>query len=84
MHYNGEYSINTFQVLGFLNKFSYLCPNIKDKDMSEMEQVMEILNEADAHGLRYEVAISALKEIHSNPKLNIVEAYTSAFGEWIK
>ena len=48
------------------------------------EQIELILEEANAHGLRWEVDDWAKKIIENNPEINIVEAYQMAFGEWIK
>ena len=55
------------------------------------EQIELILEEANAHGLRWEVDDWAQKiimdEYYKNPtkpQINIVEAYQIAYNEWIK
>ena len=53
--------------------------------MSEQQQIEEILEEANAYGLRYEVMETATKIIKEN-KSNISElsAYVIAYNKWIK
>ena len=48
------------------------------------EQIELILEEANAHGLRWEVDNWAQKIIQHEPKINIVKAYQIAYNEWIK
>ena len=57
---------------------------IKSIDMTESEQIEEILHEASAFGLRTEVMDWAQKEMKENPKLRKVDAYEIAFNEWVK
>jgi hypothetical protein len=44
----------------------------------------EILLEAKAFGLNYEVDLYAKKILEENPKMNKVKAYQLAYQEWIK
>ena len=57
---------------------------IKSIDMTESEQIEEILHEASAFGLRAEVMEWAQTEMKQNPKMRKVDAYEIAFKEWVK
>jgi hypothetical protein len=46
--------------------------------------IIQILREADGYGLRFEVEEYAKKYLESDPDMDIVEAYNSAYYEWIK
>jgi hypothetical protein len=52
--------------------------------MTNEEQIEEILMEADAYGLRWEVNEWARKEMEKNPNMDKVHAYQNAFDEWVK
>ncbi len=56
----------------------------KEKTMSEAEQIEEILEEANAWGLRWEVDEWAKKAIKKNPTLSKLDAYVLAYQEWVK
>lgn len=47
-------------------------------------QIELILNEANAYGLRKEVADTANKFMKVDPTLNKLDAYFMAYSEWIK
>jgi len=51
---------------------------------SDVEQIEEILLEANAHNLREEVKMTALKFIKDDPDLNEAIAYEMGYQEWIK
>ena len=50
----------------------------------EEEEIELILEEASAYGLRQEVEEWALKEMAENPNLSKLDAYVTAYHEWIK
>ena len=52
--------------------------------MSEEQQIEEILQEANAYGLRGEVEAWAEMYMKVNPKLNKVTAYEMGYNEWVK
>jgi hypothetical protein len=56
----------------------------KHKTMDEKEQILEILAEANAYGLRNEVEQTAWKIINEGSTTTLVEAYEMAFNEWVK
>jgi len=61
--------------------------NQSNKDsnkMSEEEQIEEILQEANAYGLRSEVKAWAEMYMKVNPKLNKVTAHEMGYKEWVK
>ena len=51
--------------------------------MSEAIQIEEILEEANAYGLRWEIKTSAERFIKGNNKLTKLEAYQLAYAEFI-
>jgi hypothetical protein len=53
-------------------------------NMTNEEQIEEILIEASAYGLRTEVMEWARKEMQENPNMDKVLAYQIAYDEWIK
>ena len=55
-----------------------------DKTMSEEQQIEEILQEANAYGLRDQVEAWAEMYMIVNPKLNKVTAYEMGYNEWVK
>jgi len=56
----------------------------KEKTISEAEQIEEILEEANAYGLRGEVDEWAKKKMKKNPMLSEIDAYVLAYQEWVK
>ena len=52
--------------------------------MSEEEQIEEILEEANAYNLRPEVEAEAEKIYKKNNMFSKLDAYVSAYHEWIK
>jgi len=52
--------------------------------MSEAEQIEEILEEANAYNLRSEVKSTAEKIFKKNDMLSKIDAYVMAYHEWIK
>ena len=52
--------------------------------MSKSEQIEEILEEANAYGLREEVRHTANKIIKKDPSFPKLSAYVMAYNEWIK
>ena len=50
----------------------------------KMIQIEFILEEASLFNLRSEVFEMAQKELRENPEMEIVEAYQTAFAEWVK
>ena len=52
--------------------------------MTDKQQIEEILLEANAYGLRWEVKTYAKKFIKENEKLTEIQAYQLAYAEWIK
>lgn len=52
--------------------------------MTNEQQIEEILTEASAFGLRWEVQSTAEQIMDENPNLDKVDAYQQAFSEWVK
>ena len=52
--------------------------------MSEEEQIEEILEEANAYNLRPEVEAKAEKIFKENNMFSRIDAYVTAYNEWIK
>ena len=52
--------------------------------MSEAQQIEEILQEAHAYGLKYEVMETATKILKKESDLSELSAYVIAYHEWIK
>ena len=67
----GQNIINSFQKIDL-------------KKEEDEEQIELILEEANAYGLRQEVEEWALKEMTENPNLSKLNAYVTAYHEWIK
>ena len=75
----GKNIINSFQKINLRNEA------VKRKlQMSEEEQIEEILEEANAHNLREEVKMWAEKELEKDNTLSKLDAYVIAYHEWIK
>jgi len=58
--------------------------NKDSNKMSEAQQIEEILQEANAYGLRSEVKAWAEMYMKVNPKLNKVTAHEMGYKEWVK
>tara|TARA_B100000519_G_scaffold203067_1_gene223899 strand:+ start:2094 stop:2252 length:159 start_codon:yes stop_codon:yes gene_type:complete len=52
--------------------------------MSDAQTIEEILQEANAFGLKWEVMTQAQKFMKENKSLTKVQAYQLAYAEWIK
>ncbi len=52
--------------------------------MSEEQQIEEILQEANAYNLKWEVKAWADMYMRINPKLNKVAAHEMGYNEWVK
>ena len=52
--------------------------------MSEEEQIEEILEEANAYNLKWEVMNTATKLLKENDTLSELQAYVNAYNDWIK
>ena len=52
--------------------------------MSEAQQIEEILQEANAYNLKWEVKAWADMYMRINPKLNKVTAHQKGYNEWVK
>ena len=52
--------------------------------MTNEQQIEEILTEASAFGLRWEVQSTAEQIMDENPNVDKVDAYQQAFSEWVK
>ena len=52
--------------------------------MSEQQQIEEILQEANAYNLKYEVMETATKMLKENDMLSELDAYVMAYHDWIK
>ena len=52
--------------------------------LTEAQQIEEVLQEANAYGLRSEVKEWARKFIDKDPKLTKIAAYQMSYDEWVK
>ena len=52
--------------------------------MTEDEQIMELMIEAQAYGLDEEIKIWALKEQMEDTTLTKLQAFHNAYNKWIK
>ena len=52
--------------------------------MSEAQQIEEILEEANAYNLKWEVMNTATKLLKENDTLSELQAYVNAYNDWIK
>ena len=52
--------------------------------MSEQQQIDEILLEANAYGLKWEVIDTATRLLKENDTLSELQAYVNAYNDWIK
>ena len=76
----GKNIINSFQKINQRNEA------VKRKnEMSEAQQIEEILQEAHAYGLKYEVMETATKILKDEgDDISELSAYVIAYNEWIK
>jgi hypothetical protein len=78
-NYIGMNIIDSFQKINLRNEA------VKRKnEISEQQQIEEILEEANAYSLREEVKDTAKKIIKKEPTLPELSAYVMAYNEWIK
>jgi len=75
----GKNIINTFQKINLRNEAVE-----RKMQMSEEEQIEEILEEANAYNLREEVKHTAEKILKKNDMFSKLDAYVTAYHEWIK
>ena len=75
----GKNIINSFQKKNLRNEAVG-----RNLQMSEAEQIEEILEEANAYGLRGEVKDTAKKILKKESELSELSAYVIAYNEWIK
>jgi len=67
------------------DKISEMIMNERYYDrLTEAEQIEEVLQEANAYGLRSEVRDWARKFIDKDPKLTKIAAYQMSYDEWVK
>ena len=52
--------------------------------MTDEQHIEEILEEASAYGLRYEVEVFAERLLDEDPTLSRLDAYVMAYHDWIK
>jgi hypothetical protein len=52
--------------------------------LTEAEQIEEVLQEANAFGVRSEVKEWAREFINKDPKLTKIAAYQMSYDEWVK
>ena len=74
----GESIINTFQKINLRNEAVE-----RKLQMSEEEQIEEILEEANAYNLRQEVKDTAEKILKENDMFSRIDAYVKAYHEII-
>ena len=76
----GKNIINSFQKINLRNEA------VKRKnEMSEQQQIEEILQEANAYNLKYEVIETATKILKDEgDDISELSAYVIAYHEWIK
>ena len=58
--------------------------NKNNNEMSEAQQIEEILQEANAYNLKWEVKAWADMYMRTNPKVNKVTAHEMGYNEWVK
>ena len=75
----GRNIINSFQKINLRNEAVE-----KKLQISEEEQIEEILEEANAYNLRQEVKETAEKIFKKNDMFSRLDAYVTAYHEWIK
>jgi len=76
----GRNIINSFQKINLKNEV-----DPKPREMSEQQQIEEILEEANAYNLKWEVMDTATRLLKKNKSdLSELSAYVMAYHEWIK
>ena len=76
----GKNIINSFQKINLRNEAVE-----RKNEMSEQQQIEEILQEAHAYGLKYEVMETATKILKDEgDDISELSAYVIAYHEWIK
>ena len=76
----GKNIINSFQKINLRNEAVK-----RKKEMSEQQQIDEILLEANAYGLKWEVMETATKILKDEgDDISELSAYVIAYHEWIK
>jgi len=76
----GKNIINSFQKINLRNEAVK-----RKKEMSEQQQIDEILLEANAYGLKWEVMETATKILKDEgDAISELSAYVIAYGKWIK
>ena len=73
-------------IIDCFQKINLRKENVERKnDMSEQQQIEEILEEANAYGLRYEVMEAATKILKDEgDAISELSAYVIAYNKWIK
>ena len=67
------------------DNISEMIMNERNYDrLTEAQQIEEVLQEANAYGLRSEVKEWARKFIDKDPKLTKIAAYQMSYDEWVK
>jgi len=56
----------------------------KTASQKDYEHINLILNEAEKHGLKWEVEHDAIKIMKEHPTMDMVDAFTHAFNNWVK
>lgn len=56
----------------------------KTASQKDYEHVNLILNEAKKYGLKWEVEHAAIKIMKEYPNMDMVDAFTHAFNDWVK
>ena len=75
----GKNIINYIQKTNLKNEEKGNPPNLTDE-----QHIEEILEEASAYGLRYEVEVFAEGLLDEDPTLSRLDAYVMAYHDWIK
>ena len=76
----GKNIIDSFQKINLRNEAVK-----RKKEMSEQQQIDEILLEANAYGLKWEVMETATKILkEEGDVISELSAYVIAYGKWIK
>lgn len=57
---------------------------IREKELTEIDQIYEMLVKASAYGLEAEVVMSALMSMRRDPNQTLLEAMQAGMEEWIK
>jgi hypothetical protein len=82
--------INSGKEWGWMDAWDNINKPLYDKikkvrNQADSEAIEEILQQADAHGLREEVIRSVAREIEKgDEEMSIVDAYRHAYNDWVK